>query len=462
VTRALLSLATFLVFVCGVAAASERTVTEGHSIQEVVNAAAAGDLIKVMPGLYHETVYVDKDHVYLMGVIQEGRWPVLDGEDVLNDGILIAGHGVTVEHFHVKRYRGNGIMGQGGNNFRFLSNWVEGGKESVYGIFPQFGKNGLVAWNIVSGVQDAAIYVGMCEHVDVTANDTSESVIGIESENSHHVLIEGNYVHGNSTGITLTLIPGLPVKTASDTIVRNNFIVNNNSPSRAPPGSIAADVPTGTGILVFAADAGTFEGNVIRGHDNVGILFADQSLIPAPPDPKEDPLPDNNRVLDNVFIENGNQPGGIIGDLLTAAGRSKGVDLMSTGKGRNNCILGPGALSRVGVDSWTPCAPGATSSLVRTEQLSQPVRSQTFTLAQKGRLTYVAVCTGCHSYSTRVIGPPMLTIQALYKGREHDLARWIAAPTRKRPDYPEMPPQNYLPEDVRLAVANYILNDLRP
>jgi hypothetical protein len=40
------------------------------------------------------------------------------------------------------------------------------------------------------------------------------------------------------------------------------------------------------------------------------------------------------------------------------------------------------------------------------------------------------------------------------------LAEWIAKPTHKRPDHPEMPPQNYLPEDVRLAVANYILNEL--
>ena len=40
------------------------------------------------------------------------------------------------------------------------------------------------------------------------------------------------------------------------------------------------------------------------------------------------------------------------------------------------------------------------------------------------------------------------------------LAEWIAKPTHKRQDYPEMPAQNYLPEDVRQAVASYILNEL--
>ena len=32
------------------------------------------------------------------------------------------------------------------------------------------------------------------------------------------------------------------------------------------------------------------------------------------------------------------------------------------------------------------------------------------------------------------------------------LANWIAAPTIIRPDFPEMPPQNYLDDETRLAV----------
>jgi hypothetical protein len=54
----------------------------------------------------------------------------------------------------------------------------------------------------------------------------------------------------------------------------------------------------------------------------------------------------------------------------------------------------------------------------------------------------------------------MLAIKALYAGKPAALADWIATPTRRRQDYPEMPPQAYLPEQVRLAVANYILGEL--
>ena len=33
----------------------------------------------------------------------------------------------------------------------------------------------------------------------------------------------------------------------------------------------------------------------------------------------------------------------------------------------------------------------------------------------------------------------------------------IPSPTKKRPDYPEMPPQDYLDPETRLAVAKYML-----
>jgi hypothetical protein len=54
----------------------------------------------------------------------------------------------------------------------------------------------------------------------------------------------------------------------------------------------------------------------------------------------------------------------------------------------------------------------------------------------------------------------MVVVKALYGKDARRLADWIAKPTHKRPDYAEMPPQNYLPDEVRLAVANYILTEL--
>lgn len=45
-------------------------VKDGESIQEAVKAASPGAVIKVMPGTYRETVYIDKDNITLSGVIE--------------------------------------------------------------------------------------------------------------------------------------------------------------------------------------------------------------------------------------------------------------------------------------------------------------------------------------------------------------------------------------------------------
>ena len=156
-------------------------VEEGQSIQEAVLAAQPGTTIQVMPGTYHETVYIDKDGIRLIGVIEKGRRATLDGEDKLNDAILYSGNNIVVENFRITGYKGNGIMSQAGNNWEIRNNLII--DTGVYGIFPQLGKNGVVEHNVVSGIEDAAIYVGMSDNVHVAYNDEFDSVAGIEIEN---------------------------------------------------------------------------------------------------------------------------------------------------------------------------------------------------------------------------------------------------------------------------------------
>ena len=92
-------------------------VENGDLIMDAVKEAAPGDLIRVFPGVYKETVYVDKDDISFQGVIKDGEWPVLDGEKELNDAFLYSGNGIQIENFKIINYKGNGIMGQAGNNF---------------------------------------------------------------------------------------------------------------------------------------------------------------------------------------------------------------------------------------------------------------------------------------------------------------------------------------------------------
>ena len=440
------------------AAGAVLTVSEGESIQAVVNAAGPGDTIQVRPGVYRETVFIDRDGITLSGIIEQGRRPVLDGENSRNDGILAAGHGVVIENLHVRHYKANGIMTQGANNFVIRNNLVEG--TSVYGIFPQFGKNGLVSHNVVSRVEDAAIYVGMCENVDILYNETFESVMGIETENSRNMLVEGNYMHDNSAGMVISLVPGLPVKVAENTVVRNNFIVDNNLDNFAPEGAIASGAPSGVGLMVFAADNNRIEGNVFRNNVSAAMMFADHAAFSdiAPADPSLDPRPDRNQVLDNVLIDNGNAPKDDIAALLAAAGIERGPDILSTGKGRGNCASNRTALREAGTGRWTECAAGASTAERASYRLPTPVPGKPLTLEEKGRITYLSVCTGCHTWNTRIVGPPMAVIQTMYRDNVDGMVKYIKAPVKKWPGYPEMPPQAYMPDEVLFEVARYILS----
>ena len=81
-------------------------VKDGQSIQAAVKKAQPGDTIKVHPGTYKETVYIDKNDITLSGVVVKGEWPTMDGEKKLNDAVLYSGHGITVEHLKIINYKG--------------------------------------------------------------------------------------------------------------------------------------------------------------------------------------------------------------------------------------------------------------------------------------------------------------------------------------------------------------------
>jgi parallel beta-helix repeat protein len=329
-----------------------------------------------------------------------------------------------------------------------------------YAIFPQYGKNGLVAHNVVTRSEDTAIYVGMSNNIDVLNNEASQSVIGIELENSTNALVEGNYVHDNAVGMGAAKLPSLPVKVADHIIIRNNVVVNNNIANFAPEGAISAQIPSGVGVWILGADYTTIENNLIQNNKSVGLFYSETTFMITATDAKLNPLASHGSILKNLFLDNGADPQGSVKDILKSAERTKGVDVLTTGKGNGNCVTDREAITSLGATRFADCPAGTTSVKFLTARMPAPVPEQTLSAQQQGRLTYLAVCSGCHTYDSKLIGPPMVTIKALYGTDSQKLVDYITKPVKKRPDLPEMPPQDYLPAGVRLAVANYVLNEL--
>lgn len=430
-------------------------VKEGQQIQDAVMEAQPGDLIRVFPGTYHETVYVDKSNLTFQGVIQHGKWPVLDGRDSLNDAFLYSGHFITIENFTMQNYKGNGIMGQSGNNFVVRNNRII--NTGVYGIFPQFGKNGLIERNTLSGIADAAIYVGMSDHIDVRFNEVFENVAGIEIENCRHALVEYNNVYNNTGGILVFITPGLPIKTCRDVIVRNNFVYNNNHKNFGAPGSIVSFIPPGSGIVIMAADDVTVENNIIYDNDNIGIAITDHAFLGSvQADPESEPNPDRVVLLDNLMFNNGNNPVEEVKVLMATKFSKRGPDILAIGGGEGSCIRDRARYRTFGLDGYADCPEISTAHVV-SYLLPEPAPEDERTLHDLGKLTWYGVCSGCHAYNVRLIGPPVNALQAMYKDNPQGVADYIVNPEKRRPDFPEMPPQNYLTAETRMEVARYML-----
>ena len=430
-------------------------VNPGDSIQSVVETAQPGDTIQVLPGTYSETVYIDKDNIHLIGVIDQGARAILDGLGILNDAILYSGNNIVIENFHIKNYKGNGIMGQAGNNFEIRNNLIV--DTGIYGIFPQLGINGLVEHNVVSGIADAAIYIGMSDNVHVAFNEVFDSVAGIEIENSRHAIVENNNAHDNTGGILAFVTPGLPIKTTEDVIIRHNFVSNNNTPNFGAPGSMVSGIPSGTGILIMAADDVVIEGNIISNNKTSGIIVSDHSYASnVTIDPLSEPNSDRIRILDNVMLNNGYDTIPEVMALALAELHTGPVDIVHAGPSDGSCINNRHRYQVVGIGDYENCNFNNTDN-IRSYLLPDGAEPRIISANDRGEIAYLGVCAGCHSFTGRLIGPPVPVIQAMYADNPKELASYINAPVKKRSNYPPMPAMSYLDSETQLAVAKYML-----
>jgi parallel beta-helix repeat protein len=430
-------------------------VNPGESIQAAVEKSQPGDTIQVMPGTYSETVYIDKDDIHLVGVIQEGERATMDGLGKLNDAILYSGNNVVVENFRITQYKGNGIMGQAGNNFEIRNNVII--DTGIYGIFPQLGTNGLVEHNVVSGIADAAIYIGMSDNIHVAHNEVFDSVAGIEIENSRHAVVENNIAYNNTGGILAFVTPGLPIKTTEDVIIRNNFVLDNNTPNFGAPGSIVSGIPAGTGILVMAADDVVIEGNIISNNKTAGIIINDHSYASnITMDMESDPNSDRTIILDNVMLNNGYDTIPEVTAVALTELHTGLIDIVHVGPSNGSCIINRHRYRAVGIGNYGECDFTNTDN-TESYLLAGGAEPRVIHPSERGEIAYLGVCTGCHSYTGRLIGPSVQVIQAMYAGNPEGLVDYINAPVKKRDNFPPMPAQNYLDAETQMAVANYML-----
>jgi cytochrome c peroxidase len=282
-------------------------VRPGESIQEAVDKAGRNGVVRIYPGTYHENVLVIHHGVTIEGVIRNGKRPVLDGRNLLPDAISGLGNDFKVTNLEIRNYQGNGVVVHKARNVVFRNLVLH--NTGLYGVYPIECDGVLVEDCKVSGARDAGIYVGQSRNIVVRRNEAFQNVTGIEIENSVNAIVEDNYVHNNTGGILVFLLPFNPSKVQDGCIVRRNRVINNNTPNFADPEAIVSNVLKGTGIMLLAADNTEVYENEIVGNGTFGIMTIGLRLLfPAPTPLDVDPNPDGNRIYNNILRDNGKDP----------------------------------------------------------------------------------------------------------------------------------------------------------
>jgi cytochrome c len=73
-----------------------------------------------------------------------------------------------------------------------------------------------------------------------------------------------------------------------------------------------------------------------------------------------------------------------------------------------------------------------------------------------GEAVFTRVCSGCHQFDARVVGPPLGDVLPKYAGDPERLKNFIRNPVKVDPDYPPMPKLSIKEEEIEV-VADYLL-----
>lgn len=321
-----------------------RVIVVAGSIQAAVDRARPGDTVLVPPGHYPGGVVIDKSGITVRGSrgavidaaghrygIQVGTAHISPGPDGQPACPAATLHGITIDGLTIRDADDTGVFLIGVDGFR-----LAGGRyvdNSEYGPFPICSRHGVIEGNDVSGTKDAGIYVGDDIGVTVRGNRVTGCSIGVEIENSQQSAIRANALTGNTVGVLVSLLPGLPIPANDGTVIEANLVSGNNfaNPVPADSGDDVGLLPTGTGILNVGGDHVRIAHNVVVGNDSVGVGIVQSPFGPL--DPRLEVHPDGNTVRGNVILGNGRHP-----DPVRAT--TPGADVVYDGTGTGTCFAG--------------------------------------------------------------------------------------------------------------------------
>jgi hypothetical protein len=308
-----------------------------RTIQRAVNAADAGDTIKVRRGVYREAVTIEGRKKRYLKLIGDPRRParvVLDGGGKKQNGIAVnKAAEVTVNGFKARRYRANGFFFTNLNGYTM--NHLIAERTGVYGLYAFNTIGGRILNSEAYYVNDGAFYIGQTPPQDRPVQTIVRNVegwgspIGFSATNMRYVTITKSRFYNNAVGIVPNALDSEKFPPPEKNVIVDNDIFWNNfnfhegtlpftRPAASSTGSL---VPVGTGILLLGGRDHLIENNRIYGNFLTGIAAIDGILL------AENPTAvslDRNIVRNNAFGLGGTD--------------TNGRDVTYDGSGTGNCF----------------------------------------------------------------------------------------------------------------------------
>jgi hypothetical protein len=322
-----------------------------RTIQAAVNAADAGDTVRVRRGRYREAVRISGRGKRYLKLIGDPRRPgrvVLDGRGRMQNGVFVTGaDAVTVRGFKARRYRANGFFFTSLNDYTMRDLIAE--RTGVYGLFAFNTIGGTIRDSEAYYVADGAFYIGQTPPQDRPRRTMVRDVvgwgsaIGFSATNMRYVTVTDSRFYNNSIGMGIAALdsekfpPSVDNAFVDNEVFWNNFDFRRGDPPFTPRTSgIGPLVPAGTGILLLGGRDQRVEDNRIYGNWLAGLVAIDAVLL------EENPLAVS---LDRNVVR-GNEWGRAGRDL-------NGRDVVYDGSGSDNCISLDGVTSTMPADRST-------------------------------------------------------------------------------------------------------------
>lgn len=307
-----------------------------RTIQAAVNAADAGDTIRVRRGVYREAVRISGRRKRYLKLIGNPRRPgrvVLHGSGRKQNAIAVNNADeVTVSGFKARHYRANGFFFTNLNGYTM--NHLIAQQTGVYGLYAFNTIGGRILNSEAYYVNDGAFYIGQTPPQDRPKQTLVRNVegwgspIGFSATNMRYVTITKSRFYNNAVGLAPNALDGEKFPPNQHNVIVDNDIFWNNfnfheGDPPFPPRTtgVAALVPVGTGIIMFGGRDQRIENNRIHGNFLAGIAAIDSLLIQE--NPQAITL-DRNVVRGNAFGLGGTD--------------ANGKDLIYDGSGSDNCF----------------------------------------------------------------------------------------------------------------------------